>query len=108
MAEDTTSPTIAIVSVLLLILSEALPFVRRRLGSELPVDGILFGIFVLMFYSHCISEDAAQRIEAVIQRDITGDGVVGRPMRVSSEEAKSTQDARGSGESPVYPPAQSS
>lgn len=105
---DNTSPAVAVISIALLIISEALPFVRRRIGSQVPVDGILFGFFVLMFYSRCITEDSAQRIEAVIQRDITGDGIVGRPpsIRVSGDgeqkQSTPTTPVDATDRSPVY------
>jgi len=78
---DTKDASLA-VTVGLLVLSESLPFLRRHLKTKLPLDGILFAVFAALYLSKCIDDDCAQRAESVIGRDITGDGVIGKPTDV--------------------------
>lgn len=68
-----------IVTVLALVISEALPFVRRHLDLNIPADGILFVVLWLMFKSKCFSDSQLHSIESVVGKDINGDGIVGPP-----------------------------
>lgn len=69
----------------LLVLSEALPFLRRRFGAKIPIDGILYGLFAMLYASSCMSDECTERAESAIGRDLDGNGVVGVVARRSSK-----------------------
>lgn len=78
--------------ILLLIISEALPLIRRVTGIRITPTGILDLFFVLAvcaFSSGCIDDSYIGRVERLLGRDVNGDGVVGSPTHSSHSAAPS-------------------
>jgi len=73
-----SSNIVAIVTTALLVVSEALPFLRRHLKTKVPIDGIIFAIFCMLYVSNCIDDECTHRAESVLGRDIDGDGIIGK------------------------------
>ena len=78
-----------IFSLGLLALSESLPFLRRKFGTRVPVDGILYGMFAILYASSCMSDECTERAESAIGRDLDGDGVIGQ---VTARRGSKTND----------------
>ena len=81
--------------LVLLAVSELLPFVRRLTGrSNLAPTGIidlLYILAVLLFTSGCLRDRLIGPVERLLGRDVNGDGVVGSPTHsVSSTSGPST------------------
>ncbi len=81
--------------LVLLAVSELLPFVRRLTGrSNLAPTGIidlLYILAVLLFTSGCLRDRLIGPLERLLGRDVNGDGVIGSPAHsVSSSSAPST------------------
>lgn len=78
--------------ILLLVISEALPLIRRVTGIRVTPTGILDLFFVLAvcaFSSGCINDSYIGRVERLLGRDVNGDGVVGSPTHSSHSAAPS-------------------
>lgn len=99
--------------IVLLLISEALPLIRRVTGIRVTPTGILDLFFVLAacaFSSGCITDTYVGRVERLLGRDVNGDGIVGSPTHSSHAATPAPSLARegSDGAQPVVPPEQTS
>lgn len=79
------------VGAILLVLSEALPFIRRYLKWDIPADGLAWIIFYLLFRSKCMDVDQVHKVEKALGKDIDGDGHIGSPPTSEQESEHKTE-----------------
>ena len=69
-----------VLAILLLIISELIPFLSRYFPTQYrQAGGILHFVFILLFKSGCFTAEQTYGLEHTFQQDIDGDGIIGTP-----------------------------